>query len=64
MRRPEIEILEDHLDDDLLLTESDLGIPVDLARRDLEEDDDDLGLRALYEHPEAVLGSPRWPHAA
>jgi hypothetical protein len=65
---PEIELLEDDLDDGLDMTSTDLGIPIDLARADLD-DDDDLGLRALYEHPEAVLGESalrpsRWGRAA
>ncbi len=63
MRRPEIEILEDDVDDAPVLTRAELGIPIDLTREDLE-DEDDLGLRALYEHPEVILGASRWPRAA
>ena len=63
MRRPEIELLEDDLDDIPSLTGSDLGLPIDLIRDDLE-DEDDLGFRALYEHPEAILRPSRWSHAA
>lgn len=63
MRRPEIEILEDDVDDEPALTRTELGIPIDLTREELEEDDD-LGLRALYENPEAILGPRRWSNAA
>ena len=63
MRRPEVELLEDDLDDIPALTGSELGLPIDLTREDLEEDDD-VGFRALYEHPEAIIRSSRWPHAA
>ncbi|MBS2014844.1 MAG: hypothetical protein JST00_18285 [Deltaproteobacteria bacterium] len=62
MRRAQIEILEDDVDDAPAMTRAELGIPIDLTREDLE-DDDDLGLRALYEHPEAILGAG-WPRAA
>ncbi len=64
MRRPELEILEDDLDDMPALTATELGLPIDLVRDDLDEDGDDLGFRALYEHPEPVIRSSRWPHAA
>ena len=64
MRRPEVELLEDDLDDIPALTGSELGLPIDLTREDLDEDEDDLGFRALYEHPEAIVRSSRWPHAA
>lgn len=67
MRRPEVrevEILEDDLDDIPALTGSELGLPIDLASEVLEEDDDDLGFRALYENPEAFIRPSRWPHAA
>lgn len=63
MRRFEVEILEDNLDDDLALTRSELGLPIDLTREELEQDDD-LGFRSLFEHPEAFLASARWPDAA
>lgn len=63
MRRPEIELLEDILDDSCVLSTTELGIPIDLAREDMD-DEDDLGFRALYEHPEPALRSPRWPDAA
>jgi hypothetical protein len=65
-RRTEVEILEEDLDDDVpTLTGFELGIPIDLTREDLDDDDDDdLGVRALYENPEAVLRSSRWPYAA
>jgi hypothetical protein len=53
MRPVEVEILEDDLDDILALTRSDVGVPIDLGS-DVEEEDD-LGFRALYEHPEALL---------
>ena len=52
MRRPEVEILEDDLDDILYFAGSDLGLPIDLD----PDDEDDLGLRALYEDPEPLLG--------
>ncbi len=59
----EVEILEDDLDDIPALTGAELGLSIDPSDV-LEEDDDDLGLRALYEHPEAVIRPSRWPHAA
>jgi hypothetical protein len=67
MRRPEVpevEILEDDLDDIPTLTGTELGLPIDLTSEVLDEDDDDLGFRALYEHPEAIIRASRWPHAA
>lgn len=65
MRRPEVELLDEDLDDVPTLDGSELGLPIDLIREDLEdEDEDDLGFRALYEHPEAILPPSRWPHAA
>lgn len=65
MRRPEVELLDEDLDDVPTLDGSELGLPIDLIREDLEdEDDDDLGFRSLYEHPEAILPAYRWPHAA
>ncbi|MCW5831121.1 MAG: hypothetical protein KIS78_01525 [Labilithrix sp.] len=63
MRRPEVELLEEDLDDLPARVETELGLPIDRMREDLE-DEDDLGLRALYEHPEAILRPSRWPHAA
>jgi hypothetical protein len=62
MGRAEIEILEEDVDDSASLTPTELGLPIDLTREDL--DDDDLGLRALYEHPEPLVRSARWPYAA
>lgn len=63
MRRSEIELLDDDLDDILdLAMSTDLGLPIDLAREDL--DDDELGLRSLFENPDAVLGSSGWGRAA
>lgn len=65
MRRPQIEILEEfaqYMDEPPSLTPVELGIPVDLTREDLEEED--LGLRGLYENPEAILGESPWPRAA
>jgi hypothetical protein len=58
-RRPEIEVLEDYLDDyldDPPLSRWDLEVPIDLTREELA-DDDTLpdGFRALYENPEAIL---------
>jgi hypothetical protein len=67
MREPDIEALEDDLDDNPLLARWELEVPIDLTREDLDEDDDQddgLGFRALYEHPEAIIRSSRWPHAA
>ncbi len=64
MRRPEVEILDDDVDDVPALTETELGLPIDLTREDLEEDNDVPGFRAFYEHPETVIRSSRWPHAA
>ena len=63
MRRPEIELLDEDLDDLSTLDGSELGLPIDLTRDDLE-DEDDLGFRSLYEHPEAILRPSRWSHAA
>jgi hypothetical protein len=57
MRRTVVQLLEDDIDESSVPTAWELGIPVDLVREDLE-DEDDLGLRSLFEHPEAVLGSP------
>jgi hypothetical protein len=54
MRRPEVEILDDSLDDIPILKGSELGLAIDPTHDDLE-DEDDLGLRTLYEHPEAIL---------
>jgi len=56
MRRLEIDLLEDDVDDVPAPTRAELGIPIDLTRRDLE-DDDALGFRVLFEHPEVVLGT-------
>jgi len=64
MRRPEVELLDDELDDLPPLRGTDLGLAIDLTREELEEDDGDLGFRALYEHPEAMVRPSRWPHAA
>lgn len=62
---PEVELLDEDLDDLPTYAGSELGLPIDLARDDLDdEDEDDLGFRTLYEHPEAVLGSSRWGRAA
>lgn len=57
MQRSEIEVLDSDFFDDDSPTPEELGFTIDLAREDL--DDDDLGLKELYEHPEVVLGSPR-----
>lgn len=64
MRRSEVAILEDDLLDICSFAESELelGLPIDRTRKELDEDD--LGLRALYEHPEAVLRPSRWSRAA
>jgi hypothetical protein len=54
-RRPEIEVLEDYLDD-IPLSRWDLEVPIDLAREELANDDAlSDGFRALYENPEAIL---------
>jgi hypothetical protein len=58
MRRPEIELLEDDLDDMPALATAELGLPIDLAREDLD-DEDDLGFRALYEYPDPLLNRAR-----
>jgi hypothetical protein len=52
----EFDLLDDDLNESSVVTPWELGLTMDLASDDLE-DDDDLGFRALYEHPEAVLGS-------
>jgi len=62
MRRPEVELLDDDLDDIPTCTGADLGLSIDPTLDDLE-DEDDLGLRALYEQPEVILGRARWFHA-
>ena len=63
MRPAEVELLEDDLDDSPALTAADLGCSIDLTRADLD-DEDDLGFRALYENPEAILrGSSPSPRA-
>lgn len=65
MRRAEIELLDEDLDDVPSLDGWELGLPIDLIREDLDdEDEDDLGFRALYENPEAVVPPSRWPRAA
>jgi hypothetical protein len=64
MRRPEIELLEDFVDESPALARWDLELPIDFTREDHLDDEDDLGFRGLYEHPEAVLRSSRWPDAA
>ncbi len=64
MRRRELAILDDDFADDAIVDETQLGMTIDLVRDDLAEDDDDLGIRALYEHPDAVIRSSRRPHAA
>jgi hypothetical protein len=64
MRRPDVEILDDDFEDIPAVTGSELGLPIDLTRDDLDEDDDHPGFRSLYEHPETILRSSRWPHAA
>lgn len=57
MRRPKIQIFEDSLlDESPLLTRSDLGLSIDLARDDFD-DNDSLGFRSFFEHPEAVIGA-------
>jgi hypothetical protein len=63
MRQPELDLLEDDLDDVSAVTAWELGLTADFAHEDLD-DEDDLGFRALYEHPEAVLESARWRGAA
>lgn len=65
MRRPEVEILEDNLDDNPMLSRWELELPIDLTREELEDEDaDDLGFRALYEHPETILRPRRRSRAA
>ena len=64
MRRREVEILEDDLDEYPLLARWDLEVPVDLAAEDLDDDEsDDLGFRTLYENPEVMLRPSRSLHA-
>lgn len=63
MRPAEIELLEEDLDETPAIAGSEIGLPIEATREDLE-DEDDLGIRALYEHPEAILRPSRWPHAA
>lgn len=62
MREHDLELFDDDIDDiddSLFVTTTELGIPIDLARDDLDDpivDDDGLGFRALYVNPERVLG--------
>jgi hypothetical protein len=52
----------DLLDDDDAPTPWELALTADLPSD--EQDDDDLGLRSLYERPEALLRPHDWPEAA
>lgn len=63
---PELPILDDDLVDDEAVTAGDIGWSIDLAREDLEDTDDGIGFRTLFERPEIALRrrSRRWPHAA
>lgn len=63
---PELPVLDDDVVDDGPVTADDLGWSIDLVREDLEDNDDGLGFRALFERPEIALRgrSRRWPHAA
>lgn len=62
---PELPVLDDDLIDPEPVTANDLGLSIDLIRDDLEDTDDGLGFRALYERPEiAFRGRGRWPDAA
>lgn len=49
-------------DDDDIPTPWELALTADLPRDD--DGEDDLGLRSLYERPEALLGPDGWPAAA
>ena len=56
MQPVEVELIEEDFDDSTAFTTMELGWSIDLAREDLD-DEDDLGFRALYEHPEALKAS-------
>jgi len=56
-----IDVLEDDYEDLTTVTPWELSLTADLPRED--EGDDDLGLRSLYERPEALLGPDEWPDA-
>ena len=59
-----IDLLEDD-DDDAITTVTPWELSLtDLPREADGDDDDDLGLRSLYERPEALLGPDDWPDAA
>lgn len=62
-RRRDPVSLDDDLDLDSVPDVTELGIPFDLARDDLADDEDGIGLRALFEHPENVIRT-RWHDAA
>ena len=56
--RTTVERLEEVLDEILAHAGPELGLPLERLRDDLEAeaeaDGDDLGIRALYEHPEVI----------
>ena len=62
MDRIIIDVFE-HDDDDVITTISpwELALTGDLTE---QNDDDELGIRSLYERPEALLGPDGWPDAA
>lgn len=65
MDRITIDLLDDG-DDDILTTLSpwELSLTADLAAEKDQDYDDELGLRRLYEEPEALLGPGGWPDKA
>jgi hypothetical protein len=53
MNRLAFDLVDEYFDEIVTTEPSELGLPVDLTRPELE--DDELGLRSLYENPERVL---------
>ncbi len=63
MDRIIIDVFEEDADADVVTTISpwELALTGDLTE---QNDDDELGLRSLYERPEALLGPGGWPDGA
>jgi hypothetical protein len=64
MRESDLEFIEE-LESVPVSTWDLLDSPLEHVRAHLEADeDDDLGIRTLYEHPETLVPPSRWPGAA